>query len=341
LVSQPNDFTLAITFTGTTIHPGGNIAIDGSGNVWTYNNPSSSFIVTEMSSTGAILSGTNGYAVGNDVVTYYGSIAIDQNGDAWLPGSSHIYKISSSGSVSTFQPDEGSAFRYVAIDASGNAWFNTAPSSGNPILIELAPNGTDLHFNSTAQIGNGGLAIDSSGIVWTGNSSGNVSTGVSGSLFGTSSATGANVNVTENDLTDPSNVAIDAAGNPLAMGGHFAGADFLTQFAYNSSTQTYAPVSSISCDCRAGGMAIDGAGTVWTSPNYGMTLVNAYSSNGSGINLIGSYFNLGFSLGLALDPSGDLWTANSGNIVEYIGASTPVVTPLSVGVKNHTLATRP
>jgi hypothetical protein len=44
--------------------------------------------------------------------------------------------------------------------------------------------------------------------------------------------------------------------------------------------------------------------------------------------------------GIATDLSGDVWITH-GSVIEFIGASTPVVTPLSVGVKNHTIATRP
>jgi hypothetical protein len=331
VIGTLNDFTLAISFTGPTINASANIAIDASGNVWTFNNPSGSFIVTEMSPTGAILSGANGYAVGNDVVFPSGSLAIDQNGNAWLTGSSHIYKISSTGTVSTFQPDEGSVYWRIAIDASGNAW--TGPASGSPILVELTPNGTDLHYTPTSPVGYN-PTFDSSGIVWTVNS---------GALYGTTIATGTNVNVTETDLSSPGAVAIDATGSPWALGGSYLGAYYLTQFGYNSSTQTYAPVSNLICDCRPSGIAIDGAGVVWATPNYSAPSIAAYSYTGAGITTIGNYgMNVnGFSSGIALDPSGDVWTANTNHIVEYIGASTPVVTPISVGVKNHTLATRP
>lgn len=50
---------------------------------------------------------------------------------------------------------------------------------------------------------------------------------------------------------------------------------------------------------------------------------------------------------LAIDPSGNVWMAGSYDdnfntvITETIGAAAPVVTPISLGVKNHTLGTRP
>jgi secreted PhoX family phosphatase len=46
---------------------------------------------------------------------------------------------------------------------------------------------------------------------------------------------------------------------------------------------------------------------------------------------------------IAVDPSGNVWIANNSNntMTELIGAATPVVTPLAVGVKNNTLGTKP
>jgi hypothetical protein len=80
--------------------------------------------------------------------------------------------------------------------------------------------------------------------------------------------------------------------------------------------------------------------------NYPAPSVDASYNNGSGISPIGSImynpngqYNT-FPQGIATDPSGDIWIT-SGSVIEFIGASTPVVTPLSVGVKNHTIATRP
>jgi len=48
---------------------------------------------------------------------------------------------------------------------------------------------------------------------------------------------------------------------------------------------------------------------------------------------------------LAIDGSGNVWATNQGfssySVTEFIGAGTPVVTPLAVGVKNNMLGTRP
>jgi hypothetical protein len=326
LSSPPSDFTLALSFTGPTINQSGSVAIDASGDVWTFNTLSSgSMTVTKMSPSGSVLSGATGYVVGNDISSPSGWLAIDQNGDAWLTGASHIYKISGgSGAVSAFQPDEGSAFRHIAIDASGNVWTNS--TSGTASLVELSPSGTDLHFTSAAPVGYDGIAISNSGTVWT--------SGIPYGLFGTSIATGLNLNVNEDSTLSFGEVALDATGNPWMIN------DSLTQFTYDSSSSTYSPTSTFSDGHRPSDGAIDGAGIIWLAADYSGTGIAAYSASGSSSNLYGMASGL-FPTSLALDPSGDVWITNGPAIVEFIGASTPVVTPLSVGVKNNTLATRP
>jgi hypothetical protein len=47
-------------------------------------------------------------------------------------------------------------------------------------------------------------------------------------------------------------------------------------------------------------------------------------------------------LRVAIDGSGNVWVLLAGNsVTEYIGVATPVVTPLSLGVKNKKLAAKP
>jgi hypothetical protein len=328
-------FALYLSFTGPTISGAGeqpgSIGIDDSGNVWTVNaifsGPSTSYTVTKLSPLGSVLSGATGYVIGNDITGSAGYIAIDQTGNAWLTGTSHIYKISSSGTVSTFLPDEGSAYGRIAIDATGNVW--SISTGGTPSLIELSPGGTDLHFNSTAPIGTNGLAISNSGIAWT--------AGYPNLLYGTSIPTGTGINVTVSGSVVSAVVALDATGDPWVM-------NPLTQYAYDSSTNSWFVASSdAASNTRPSDMAVDGAGTFWLASDYSDGALSGCSNNGSGINCPIYYGSTGtlFPLGITIDASGDVWTRSGSAIIEYIGTATPVVTPLSVGVKNNTLATRP
>ncbi len=104
------------------------------------------------------------------------------------------------------------------------------------------------------------------------------------------------------------------------------------------------------------GIAIDGAGKVWatsdtTSFASGSPVVTSsmveLDNNGSllsgtaGLSVV-STSSLGYPVYDAVDSSGNVWVAmSSSNIVQMVGAATPVVTPLSLGVRNNTLGTRP
>jgi hypothetical protein len=48
------------------------------------------------------------------------------------------------------------------------------------------------------------------------------------------------------------------------------------------------------------------------------------------------------TLRVAVDGAGNVWVLLADNTVtEYVGAATPVVTPLALGLKNKKLATKP
>jgi len=93
------------------------------------------------------------------------------------------------------------------------------------------------------------------------------------------------------------------------------------------------------------GIAIDGSGNVWVGnianslsefTNAGVPLSPTTGFTGGGLSTVGL---------LAIDGSGNVWATNQGfssySVTEFIGAGTPVVTPLAVGVKNNMLGTRP
>jgi hypothetical protein len=95
-------------------------------------------------------------------------------------------------------------------------------------------------------------------------------------------------------------------------------------------------------------LVIDGAGNVWIV-NQQFPAQNAagdiseFSSAGSPISPPTGYIGPAFSSypgalvypeGLAIDGSGDVWITNtySSQIVEFIGAATPVITPIVAGL---------
>jgi hypothetical protein len=52
---------------------------------------------------------------------------------------------------------------------------------------------------------------------------------------------------------------------------------------------------------------------------------------------------VGLTDAIAIDGAGNVWTTNAyvNQVTELVGAAVPVVTPLSAGVKNHSLGARP
>jgi hypothetical protein len=79
------------------------------------------------------------------------------------------------------------------------------------------------------------------------------------------------------------------------------------------------------------GIAIDGTGNVWVANTSNDSVTELTSA---GVAVSGSLGFTGGGLsgprGIAIDGSGDAWVANtsSGGFSEFIGAATPVITPL-------------
>ena len=100
-------------------------------------------------------------------------------------------------------------------------------------------------------------------------------------------------------------------------------------------------------------IAIDGAGDAWVTsdsvqnvngtPTTVGTLVELDNngnilSGGTGYNVAAA----GYPVGDAIDASGNVWVAMANNyVIEMVGAATPVVTPISLGLKNGTFGIRP
>jgi hypothetical protein len=368
LSSAPNDFTIALNFTGGGLSQPLGIAIDGAGNVWTASSYNST--INEFNgSTGAAISPSSGYTGGG--LNFPLAIAIDGSGNVWASsyggGAATATKMNSAGvplSPSTgYVLETNSNPGSIAIDPSGNVWISNLNlaslsklngSTGAPISPSGGYTGGGLYQPTS-------IAIDNSGNVWAGN-------GLSpGSVSLLNGSTGAPISpstgYTGGGLYIPLGIAIDSSDNIWIANASVYDLNTHKTTTPGSVTKlngsTGAPISP-STGYSLGGslsplsMAIDGVGNVWTGNDGGKTnctqncwnLVELNGSTGDFISGSAGYLGGGlFQPGsIAIDGSGNVWTANgdvANSLTEFVGAAAPVVTPLAAAVANHSIATRP
>jgi len=371
LTAQPNDFTVALVFTvpnedtdslsslGT--HP---IAIDGEGNVWIvdpfHNN------VLKLSSSGVFLSPAGGFTGGG--IQNPSSIAIDEAGNAWITDDLYgaqptvsVSEFSSTGaalSPSTgFVPGTPLLGHTIAIDASGNAWLPYGngvaelSSSGSFITaVASPPGGTPEPIQ--------GLALDGNGNIWGVVPRYRFAAG--GSFFSEFSNTGAAIvppaigqfgcGALPTSDGGPQDMALDAAGNLWLTSGQ--GVRKESKSPVPDCSGTGGGIETF-IECYGGSIAIDGDGNVWVLSFAGGPVdLSELANSGAPISPSTGYRAPGaVPAAIALDGSGNLWATGSNftpvgnfdslNILEFIGASAPVVTPIASGVKNNTIGSRP
>jgi hypothetical protein len=254
---------------------------------------------------------------------------------------------------------------YLAIDGNDHLWV---ANSGNSTISEFDTSGNDL-FDSGPEAGGlsapEGIAVDGAEDVWVANY-GSGEDGMSLTEFPfLAGVAQMPLNITGGDLDGPYAIAIDGAGNAWATN---LGA-LNSNFDYTGDSITEVPIGKPAVNITGGGLngpyaiAIDGAGNAWVA-NYGTppyslsevsiigTVPTAVSPTGTGYTgeVAASPFGpvLTNPLGIAIDGSGNVWVVNltngtttPDNVVEFVGAAVPVVTPLAAGVKNGTLGTTP
>jgi streptogramin lyase len=140
LSSAPNDWTIAITYSGGGLSAPTAIATDSAGSVWITNSGNSS--VTKLDYTGTPLSGSSGFTAGS--LSTPSAIAIDANGNAWVAnaGNNTISMLNPSGTAGNVYSGNGlSNPASIAIDGSGNVWV---ANSGSNALSAFTSSGTKL-----------------------------------------------------------------------------------------------------------------------------------------------------------------------------------------------------
>jgi len=125
--SPPNDWAIAITYSGGGLNAPSSIATDATGSVWITNKGNSS--VTKLDNTGAAISGASGFTSGG--INIPSAIAVDTSGNAWVAnfGNSTVTKLTSTGtSGSVFAGNGLNNPGSIAIDGSGNIWVGNTGS---------------------------------------------------------------------------------------------------------------------------------------------------------------------------------------------------------------------
>jgi hypothetical protein len=328
-ISQPADFSLAVTYTNSGLRIAAQPAIDAKGNVWIAdsNGSTGNGGLVELNSLGAAISPAGGWT--DPSLSSPVSAAVDTFGNVWVANytGNSLSKFSSTGSLIATAAAPGAALlypRYFGFDPSGNAWVGSSDSVTNS-LMKFSNSGTYL----AAYTGNGigqsnGLAIDPAGNIWLSQSSG----------LSEFTASGAPAN--RSPLPNTGNIqsiALDSSDRLwlLAPNGMV---DVLTGL---QGSVTGTPFTT-GGNGFALAQSIDGAGQDWivsspfasaTSNLVGVTSAGDLLTSSTGYSFSNQGYNAG---GPAIDGSGNIWVTGGNQVTEFIGAATPVVTPVAASL---------
>jgi hypothetical protein len=348
----PNDLSLGIQLSGGSYFAPGAIAIDAKGNAWmtnSFHSGTSLSSVFELSSTGAVLSGAEGYTGG--CLYFPKNIAIDNSENVWVTNwtggnSGCVTKLAHTGAILSgadgfTEGVEGPDT--IAIDGSDNVWI-TMGSSG--ALAKLSNSGELLSgssgYTDGVIYGTLAMAIDGSGDAWIDNHNNITEFSNTGVLL--SGADG----YTGGGLSQPQAIAIDGSGNAWVVNYAYSAGSvikFSSSGAVLSGTSGYSEGMDEVYD-----IAIDGSGNALVA-NYAGNNILKLSGSGTLLSGTNGYAGgVGGPEGIVIDGSGNAWVvcqATNGIgeevtvLTELIGVATPVVTPLAAGVRNKSLGTRP
>jgi hypothetical protein len=248
------------------------VAIDAQNNVWIPNQMSPMSInggfgsVTEISSTGQLISGQNGYTAGG--LAYPTAVAIDTNGKVWVADNYNatVTLLSSSG-----QPLSGSsgymssqlAFPVaIALDTSNNGWIVNAFAT---TVTKVSPTSPDSSNFTSYDCCNDprGIAIDQRGFVWVANYLGDSISQLASD--GTVISRGYSDN--KASIFHPQGIAIDGSGHVWVA--NYLG-NSITELAGSATTspgQILSPTTGYATDAALNepfAVAIDASGNLWT-----------------------------------------------------------------------------
>lgn len=338
LARSPNDWTIALNYSGLNLSSPNGLALDSFSNLWIANQ--SGTAVTEL------YSGGDGVNTAGQSAQYTGggllgpqAIAIDQLNQVWIANTAgnSIVEMDGSGNILSgngYTAGGINAPVAIAIDPGGNSWI--ANFNGNSIT-ELSPSGQPSSFSPITQ---GyylyavalpvGIAVDSNNQVWVSNS------GLQnfGGAYGLSSQVlrfdqnGNPQPLFSQNLQGPRGVAIDPSNNAWVAGN---GTSLVEAFDSTGAATLAGGFSSGGGLNQSSGIAIDGAGTVWvTNSTVPGNLTELTAATGTPASSATGFGSLNVPMGCAVDRAGNVWTANFGDnsLTQFVGAAAPTETPI-------------
>jgi sugar lactone lactonase YvrE len=180
-------------FTGDQVINGGSlsnptgIAFDSSGNAWIANNGSSNLVEIQADGTFAANSPYSGAGLSSP-----NALAIDGNHHLWITNSAaQLSEFTDAGSPVASSSGGGIQTSYnVAVDGAGNVWsLNYAANSLSETSTSGAAITPSTGYTAASFASPIGLAIDASGNIWVGNSSGTGNTNYLTELIGVAAPT--------------------------------------------------------------------------------------------------------------------------------------------------------
>ena len=330
LSAAPSDWTVAIKYNGSGNLSGPyGVAIDSSGNAWVSNSTGST--ISELSANGTYV---NSFTA-TGLVGPKG-LAIDRNKNVWVtnPTGNNVYEFNSTGTYLGNAGVQGGPVA-IAMDSQGNAWV--ANLTGNSVT-ELSSSLGNLQAGLT---GSGtisapsGIALDSTGNVYVANNGG-------GNVIKLTHAGALSATLTDNALQGTTALALDTSNNLVATGSTTGTAvtGSVSQFTSAGTAASGSPLSG-SGITLPGGIAWAGINTGSGATSFILTnSITAGSISGISISggvggLIGPVGSLNQPVGVAVDLSGNVWTANVGDstVSEFMGlGAVPVTTPIAATV---------
>lgn len=340
LTAQPNDFTMSIYFNNTLFNDGGPVAIDASDDLWIAANS-----VFKLNGQAYDFTGGNGYSGFSA-----NNLALDVNGNAWVINAGSVGEFNNSGTL--LSPSGGFTGlgvvnpTFIAMDASSNAWIGD--TGGGKVVKVTSSGALSGSFNGSGISSSGPVAIDASGDAWIAD----LVSGAIVELSPTGSPLSGSGGYTGVGLNTPTGIAIDHNGNVwVSNSGGTNGS--VTEISKTGALLSGAGGYTNSALSNPRAIAIDGAGNVWVAGQNTTSEISSagtFLSGSTGFPAADGPNGFTVGSGIAIDGSGDVWLnydpynflfGYTYYMQEIVGAAAPVVTPLSVGVKNNTIGTRP